>query len=106
MPNFSIFVFPFFMMIFVVLLPIVHGLSRSVSETQIQIHQKEFLIHWKYLVFSRKIRGETGEIERYLQNLSSLDELEKEWLVAEINDFLEQLKLPTKLEKLEKKLLD
>ncbi len=92
MPNFSIFVFPFFMMIFVVLLPIVNGLSISVSETQIQIYQKEFLIHWKYLVFSRKIRGKTGEIERYFQNLSSLDELEKEWLLDEISDFLGRFK--------------
>ena len=92
MPKFSIFVFPFFMMIFVVLLPRVHGLSISVSETQIQIHQKEFLIHWKYLVFSRKIRGKTGEIERYFQNLSSLDELEKEWLLDEISDFLGRFK--------------
>ena len=89
----------------------------SKSKIQIQIDKNEFFIHWKFLVYSRKIRGKTADIykiglnyinnevvDRKIKSCSlfvgvknyefgfSLKPVENEWLVAEISDFLQKLK--------------
>ncbi len=101
---------------------------RVNDETDIQIYSNEFFIKCNFLIFTQSIKGTVEDINKIyieedfkyrgclrLELFKSktlyrfgfnLNRTEKEWLVAEINDFLEQLKLPTKLEKLEKKLLD
>ena len=87
------------------------------GKTNIKIHKNEFLIDRKCLGFSHKVTGETAGLERvFINNThiktygkhatncvlfegvkkhqfgSLLVQEEQEWLVAEISDFLRQLK--------------
>ncbi|GGA55791.1 serine/threonine-protein kinase [Okeania sp. KiyG1] len=103
----------------------------SASKSQIKISHNEFLIHWKFLIFSKEVRGKTVDINKIainnmeieIQGASMincglfevrkayqfgflLEEVEQEYLVAEIQDFLEQLKIQESLKKPDKKLLD
>ncbi|NEP81225.1 MAG: serine/threonine protein kinase [Okeania sp. SIO3B3] len=92
----------------------------SLVSTQIKISHNEFLIHWKILVFSRKVRGKTADLCKIaIKKINrksrkskqweecvlfegvkkhkfgfSLTKKEKEWIVAEISDFLQELKSP------------
>ncbi len=97
-------------------------------KTQIKIYRNVFSIHWKFWVFSHKIIGKTADIMRidyeesfqvrgkivfYLFEGRKKHKLgfylarrEKEWLVAEIRDFLEHLRFQESLEEQRKKLLD
>ena len=81
-------------------------------KADIQIFKDKFLINWKNWYFHCKKQGQVENIAKLEQNLSlifafsHLSQREKEWLVSEIMYFLEELKLPIKLEKSGKKLLD
>ena len=90
----------------------------SAGKTHIQIHKNQFFIYWKFLVFSHKLAGETADLDIVCINYTNtkingkpvincalvegvkkhqfgslLTLKEQEWLVAEISDFLQQLKL-------------
>ncbi|GGA55786.1 serine/threonine-protein kinase [Okeania sp. KiyG1] len=106
----SLYLIPFTFWILVSLLHLV--------STQIKISHNEFLIHWKILLFSRKVRGKTVDLCKIAINKInrksrkskqweecvlfegvkkhkfgfSLTKEEKEWIVAEISDFLQELK--------------
>lgn len=92
-------------------------LWTSASKTRIQIDTNEFSVSWKCLLFSRKSQGKTADLDKISINEtgitsnrnpvmncalfegikkhqfgSLLVREEQEWLVAEISDFLGQLK--------------
>ncbi|WP_254173933.1 serine/threonine protein kinase [Planktothrix pseudagardhii] len=92
-------------------------LSDLFSKTQIKIDHKDFMIHNKLLFLNWISQGETADLEKVLITYtvdeagnksvkdcilyegiiqhrfgSSLEELEQEWLVAEISDFLQKIK--------------
>jgi hypothetical protein len=89
----------------------------SFSKTQIKIDQKEFIIHKKLFFKIWISQGKTADLDKILINNtgttinekpvincilyegiikhqfgSLLEQQEKEWLVAEISDFLQKLK--------------
>ena len=83
---------------------------QSSLKADIQIYQDEFLVSWKKLVFNRKIRGkveDTTKLKKGIRSVYSLlSKREQRWLNAEINDFIEQLKIEKSLKKTEEKLLN
>ncbi len=108
--------------------PFVFILWETGYKTQIKIYRKNISIHRKLWGFSHKIIGKTADImgidiEENFNGTGNivfylfegrkkhkfgfyLGRREKEWLVAEIGDFLEHLRFQESLEEQRKKLLD
>ncbi|NEP84197.1 MAG: hypothetical protein F6K39_42435, partial [Okeania sp. SIO3B3] len=103
----------------------------SARKSQIKISNNEFLIRWNFFIFNKEVKGKTVDIDKIAINNMEieiqgksiincglfdirkayqfgflLEEVEQEWLIAEIQDFLEQLKFKESLKKTDKKLLD
>ena len=98
-----------------------YALFDLFHKTNIKIHQNKFLINWNYWIFSHTVTAQTEDImrvhiEQDFQNSRevitflckvgkktstflgkskfgySLNRIEKEWVIAEIRDFIKQLK--------------
>ncbi len=124
--DINLLLFNFFMALMIS--PFVFFVWETGYKTQIKIYRKNILIHRKLWVFSHKIIGKTADIMGidYEENFNGRENIvfylfegrkkhkfgfylgrrEKEWLVAEIGDFLEHLRFQESLEEERKKLLD